>query len=139
MNLDHTIAITQNFCNVGNFERVWFRTRKGRKKLSVRFLEKLRIHKPEIYKKAIEMNVKDEFVMWDQREKYRHKFVKEKKSGSQNDEVASSSSDTISSSSSSDSSSSGDESDGDDKSCDTCQDYKDVSSDGSMEVDSDEK
>lgn len=43
-NLDTTIAITQNFCNVGNFERVWLRTRKGRKKLSVRFLEKLKIH-----------------------------------------------------------------------------------------------
>ena len=38
LNLDLTIAITQNVCNEGNFDRVWVRTRKGRKKLSVKFL-----------------------------------------------------------------------------------------------------
>lgn len=76
MNLDTTIAVTQNFVNVGNFERVWFRTRKGRKKLSVRFLEKLKEHKPEQYRIALEMNERDGFVMWDQREEYKHKFQK---------------------------------------------------------------
>ena len=65
LNLDHTIAVTQNFCNKGNFERVWLRTRKGRKKLSVRFLEKLKVEHPELYKIAIDMNEKDDFVMWD--------------------------------------------------------------------------
>ena len=49
LNLDVTIAITQNFCNEGNFERVWLRTRKGRKVLSVKFLEKLRLHEPALY------------------------------------------------------------------------------------------
>ena len=45
LNLDMTVAITQNFCNYGNFDRVWIRTRKGRKKLSVKFLELLNQHK----------------------------------------------------------------------------------------------
>jgi len=35
LNLDLTIAVTQNFCNRGNFEQVWKSTRKGRKVLSV--------------------------------------------------------------------------------------------------------
>ena len=55
-NLDLTIAITQNFCNEGNFEKVWFRTRKGRKKLSVRFFSKLRSRYLEYYAKAKAMN-----------------------------------------------------------------------------------
>ena len=75
-NLDTTIAVTQNFVNKGNFERVWLRTRKGRKKLSVRFLEKLRTHRPDLYRIAVEMNERDGFIMWDQREKYKHKFQK---------------------------------------------------------------
>ena len=48
-NLDLTIAITQNFCNEGNFDKVWLRTRKGRKKLSVRFLERLQSANPELH------------------------------------------------------------------------------------------
>ena len=55
-NLDLTIAITQNFANEGNFDKVWFRTRKGRKKLSVRFLAKLKVHHPQLYARAIKMN-----------------------------------------------------------------------------------
>ena len=38
LNLDNTIAVTENFCNYGNFDRVWLETRKGRKKLSVKWL-----------------------------------------------------------------------------------------------------
>lgn len=41
LNLDFTIAITQNVCNKGNFEAVWRSCRKGRKRLSVNFLRKL--------------------------------------------------------------------------------------------------
>ena len=54
------------------------------------------------------MNEVDEFVMWDKREKYKHKFQKKSKGGSKHDKnqkvVDESSSDTISSSSSSSSS-----------------------------------
>ena len=28
LNLDNTIAITENVCNKGNFDRVWFQTRR---------------------------------------------------------------------------------------------------------------
>ena len=75
-NLDLTIAITQNFVNEGNFESVWLNTRKGRKRLAVRFLAKLKKHYPEYYQKAVDLNTRDNFVMWDERDKYREKFAK---------------------------------------------------------------
>jgi histone arginine demethylase JMJD6 len=49
LNLDNTIAITENYCNVGNFDRVWVETRKGRKKLSCKWLKLLEKHEPEMY------------------------------------------------------------------------------------------
>ena len=45
-NLDLTIAITQNFVNEGNFEKVWLSTRSGLKKLSVNFLDALKTTYP---------------------------------------------------------------------------------------------
>ena len=38
INLDTTIAITENVCNAGNFDRVWILTRKGRKRLAYKWL-----------------------------------------------------------------------------------------------------
>ena len=78
-NLDLTIAITQNFVNEGNFEKVWLRTRRGRKKLSVRFLAGLKKKYPEFYSKAVLMNQRDKFVMWDKRDRYRDRFIKKQK------------------------------------------------------------
>ena len=74
-----TIAITQNFVNEGNFEKVWLRTRRGRKKLSVRFLAGLKKKYPEFYSKAVLMNQRDKFVMWDKRDRYRDRFIKKQK------------------------------------------------------------
>ena len=74
LNLDLTIAITQNFCNIGNFDKVWLRTRKGRKKLSVRFLERLEKTYPDLHRHAVEMNQRDGFVMWNKRKKYAKYF-----------------------------------------------------------------
>ena len=39
INLDNTIAITENVCNPGNFERVWTQTRKSRKRLAYKWLK----------------------------------------------------------------------------------------------------
>ena len=74
LNLDFTVAITQNFCNEGNFEKVWAFTRHNHKMLSVQWLEKLRETNPTVHAKAIELNKKANFVMWDQREEYKDKL-----------------------------------------------------------------
>ena len=64
INLDNTFAITENICNAGNFERVWTQTRKGRKRLAYRWLKRLRKSEAAMYNTAIEMNRRDNFVMW---------------------------------------------------------------------------
>jgi len=56
LNLDDTIAITQNYSNEANFHRVWPCTRVDRKKLACRWLRKLKKHHPSAYKMALEMN-----------------------------------------------------------------------------------
>lgn len=105
LNLDLTIAVTQNFCNSGNFDKVWKSTRKGRKRLSVNFLKQLSIHRPLLYERAILMNKVDKFVMWDERKEFKDKFG-EGCSSSSLSSSSSSSSDGDSSSSPSDSESS---------------------------------
>jgi hypothetical protein len=41
INLDFTVAVTQNFCSRTNFEEVWLRTRYSRPKLAQKLLKKL--------------------------------------------------------------------------------------------------
>lgn len=58
MNLDHTIAVTQNFCSLSNLHIVWPKTIKGRPKLSTHWLRVLRVKRPEIMPIIDEINRK---------------------------------------------------------------------------------
>eukprot|EP01038_Epipyxis_sp_PR26KG_P013794 gene13794-18502_t len=64
LNLEHTVAITQNFCSYGNFDRVWLKTRSQRKKMAGKWLEKLKEFHPTLAKRAEQLNEMDEFVMY---------------------------------------------------------------------------
>lgn len=41
LNLDDTMAVTQNFSDSSNFEKVWLRTRAQRKRLALKWLKAL--------------------------------------------------------------------------------------------------
>eukprot|EP00397_Hematodinium_sp_SG-2012_P023321 GEMP01024220.1.p1 GENE.GEMP01024220.1~~GEMP01024220.1.p1 ORF type:complete len:402 (+),score=69.82 GEMP01024220.1:32-1207(+) len=53
VNLEDTVAITENYCGYDNFDLVWRKMRKQRKVLSARWLRNLRRHLPAAYKRAI--------------------------------------------------------------------------------------
>lgn len=63
LNLEDSIAITQNFCSRTNFDKVWRRARTGRKKMSVKWLKKLRVSYPDIASRAELLNEVDGFEM----------------------------------------------------------------------------
>jgi len=65
LNLDDTIAITQNYCNRGNFDKVWRDARKNRKKMACRWLRKMKFADNELYKRALKINKDDGFMMYD--------------------------------------------------------------------------
>lgn len=106
VNLDDTVAVTQNYCNSVNFSRVWTHVRSERKKMAVKFLKKLQKYKPEIYELAININKTDQFLMYDELKKFYQNKKTEKAENKDKYRATSGSSSSSSSSSDSDSSTS---------------------------------
>lgn len=48
LNLEDTVAMTQNFCSRANFSKVWREARSGRKKMSVKWLKRLHEYHPDL-------------------------------------------------------------------------------------------
>lgn len=48
LNLDHTVAVTQNVVGSSRFDKVWRMTRRGRPKMSAQWLAKLREKRPDL-------------------------------------------------------------------------------------------
>ncbi len=69
LNLDETMAITQNFMHPHLFEDVWKDFRANRKKLSHFFLRMLRKKQPALHQQALALNQRDKFVMFPDRPK----------------------------------------------------------------------
>ena len=64
LNVDDTVAVTQNFCSSQNFPTVWRKTRSSRKRMAVKWLQKLEKYNPKLAAMAIKLNRDDAFVMY---------------------------------------------------------------------------
>lgn len=65
LNVTDTVAVTQNFCSERNFEKVWLKTRTGRKRMAWKLLQQLdtRPEYKHLAEKARALNARDNFVM----------------------------------------------------------------------------
>ena len=53
LNLELSLAVTQNFCSRSNFDAVWAKTRKQRVKMSMKLQEQLKTHQPDLYERSL--------------------------------------------------------------------------------------
>mmetsp|Transcript_49428 Transcript_49428/g.106454 ORF Transcript_49428/g.106454 Transcript_49428/m.106454 type:complete len:520 (-) Transcript_49428:534-2093(-) len=69
LNLEDTVAVTQNYVGSDNFDLVWSKTRKEREKIAYLWLRNMKKYAPELYERAMEMNRRDNFKMRHERPK----------------------------------------------------------------------
>jgi len=62
LNLEDTVAVTQNYCGPDNFDLVWSKTRREREKIAWLWLRNMRRYSP-LYQRAMELNKRDNFKM----------------------------------------------------------------------------
>jgi histone arginine demethylase JMJD6 len=63
LNLTHTVGVTQNYCSPRNFDKVWIKSRTGRKRMAWKWLLALEGQYPDLAHRAREMNRRDQFRM----------------------------------------------------------------------------
>lgn len=63
LNLEDTVAVTQNYCGPDNFEKIWCRTRKDREKVAYLWLRNMKKFAPRLFAMATELNERDGFRM----------------------------------------------------------------------------
>jgi len=63
LNLEDCVAVTQNFVGYDNFDSVWIRARRERKKLSHLWLRNMRKFAPQLHAQAMELNRRDSYRM----------------------------------------------------------------------------
>ena len=65
LNLTDTMAITQNYVNHINLEKVWRSLRIERRGLASFFIRTMKKKKPNLYFKTKNLNIKDNFIMYE--------------------------------------------------------------------------
>lgn len=97
---DSLTCISQNFCSYSNFDAVWRQTRKGRKKMAVKWLEQLQVHHPDLGRRALQLNAEDGFVMYNKETAAAEKVLKQQQKDAEKEKKrASAQTESVSSSS----------------------------------------
>ncbi|EGR31249.1 jumonji domain protein [Ichthyophthirius multifiliis] len=76
INVTDTIAVTQNFMSSNNYTVVWRSLREERQKLAQYAIKKFKQRVPKMYDKIIELNRKDNHLMYYEKKKLRKKNMK---------------------------------------------------------------